>query len=144
MAGQAPGPRGAALPKYHYHFSSLGKLPLEIFGQLSFQSSVVFKSRRVVTVGGMAASHSAGTADIAKDSGGDVMEVDNASAFEDTLERLRQRYVLYFYWPPGPANPEQRLVTLALGALRVRSSGKPKFATAALIWVWQVAAEAEV
>lgn len=64
----------------------------------------------------MDSSHSAGTADIAKDSGGDVMEVDSASAFQETLERLRQRYALYFYWPPGPANPEQRLVTLALSA----------------------------
>ena len=67
-------------------------------------------------VGGMDPSHSAGTADIAKDSGGDVMEVDSASAFQDTLERLRQRYALYFYWPPGPANPQERLVTLALSA----------------------------
>ena len=69
-----------------------------------------------VGAGGMDPSHSAGTADIAKDSGGDVMEVDSASAFQDTLERLRQRYALYFYWPPGPANPEERLVTLALSA----------------------------
>jgi hypothetical protein len=68
------------------------------------------------TVGGMDPSHSAGTADISKDSGGDVMEVDSASAFQDTLERLRQRYALYFYWPPGPANPQERLVTLALSA----------------------------
>jgi hypothetical protein len=69
-----------------------------------------------VSVGSMDPSHSAGTADIAKDSGGDVMEVDSASAFQDTLERLRQRYALYFYWPPGPANPEERLVRLALSA----------------------------
>jgi hypothetical protein len=69
-----------------------------------------------VRVGGMDSSHSAGTADIAKDSGGDVMEVDSASAFQETLEKLRQRYALYFYWPPGPANPEERLVTLALSA----------------------------
>lgn len=67
-----------------------------------------------ITVGNGDPSHSAGTADIAKDSGGDVMPVDGASAFQDTLERLRQRYALYFYWPPGPANPEERLVTLAL------------------------------
>jgi len=69
-----------------------------------------------VGAGGIDRSHSAGTADIAKDSGGDVMEVDSASAFQETLERLRQRYAVYFYWPPGPANPEERLVTLALSA----------------------------
>ncbi len=72
-----------------------------------------------VTMGGADPSHSAGTADIAKDSGGDVMEVDGASAFQDTLERLRQRYALYFYWPPGAAKPQERLVTLALS----RSAG---------------------
>ena len=44
------------------------------------------------------------------------MQVDSASAFQETLERLRQRYAVYFYWPPGPANPEERLVTLALSA----------------------------
>jgi hypothetical protein len=67
-----------------------------------------------VTLGGGDPSHSAGTAEIAKDSGGDVMPVDAASAFEDTLARLRQRYALYFYWPPSQAKPEERLVTVAL------------------------------
>ncbi len=43
------------------------------------------------------ASHSAGTDNIARDSGGDTMSVDNASALEDTLARLRQRYALHFY-----------------------------------------------
>lgn len=46
-------------------------------------------------------SHSAGTADIARGSGGDTMRVDQASALEDTLARLRQRYALYFYLPEG-------------------------------------------
>ena len=39
-------------------------------------------------------NHSAGTADIARDSGGDVFPVDDASSLEDTLMRLRQRYAL--------------------------------------------------
>ena len=46
-------------------------------------------------------SHSAGTATIAQDSGGDTMRVDDAYALQDTLEKLRQRYTLYFYSPAG-------------------------------------------
>ena len=72
-----------------------------------------------VTIGRGDPSHSAGTADIAADSGGDVMPVGGASAFEDTLARLRERYAIYFYWPTGAATPEQRLVTVALS----RSAG---------------------
>ena len=51
--------------------------------------------------GGIDPSHSAGTATIAGDSGGDVMQVDDASSLEDTLARLRQRYALFFYMPEG-------------------------------------------
>jgi hypothetical protein len=51
--------------------------------------------------GGMDPSHSAGTATIAADSGGDTMPVHDASALEDTLARLRRRYALYFYLPGG-------------------------------------------
>ena len=47
--------------------------------------------------GGMqSGNHSAGTADIARDSGGDTFPVDDASALEETLSRLRQRYALHF------------------------------------------------
>jgi hypothetical protein len=42
-------------------------------------------------------SHSAGTETIARDSGGDTMPVNDASALENTLARLRQRYALHFY-----------------------------------------------
>jgi hypothetical protein len=49
--------------------------------------------------GGVDPSHSAGTATIATDSGGDTMPVQSASALEDTLARLRLRYTLYFYAP---------------------------------------------
>jgi VWFA-related protein len=42
-------------------------------------------------------SHTAGTDTIALDSGGDTMSVNNASALEDTLARLRQRYAFHFY-----------------------------------------------
>jgi VWFA-related protein len=49
------------------------------------------------------ASHtkSAGTSEIARDSGGDSMSVNDASALADTLERLRRRYTLYFSLPEG-------------------------------------------
>jgi VWFA-related protein len=47
--------------------------------------------------GGYDPSHSAGTESIARDSGGDTMSINDASALEDTLSRLRQRYALHFY-----------------------------------------------
>ena len=46
-------------------------------------------------------TQSAGTAEIARDSGGDSMSVNDAEALEDTLARLRQRYTLYFNLPEG-------------------------------------------
>ncbi len=64
--------------------------------------------------GGADPSHSAGTADIARDSGGDTMQVDDASALEDTLQRLRQRYALYFYLPEGSTSTDQRNVHVDL------------------------------
>ncbi|MFL6414833.1 MAG: VWA domain-containing protein [Bryobacteraceae bacterium] len=66
------------------------------------------------TTVGIDPSHSAGTAEIAKGSGGDVMPISDASAFQDTLERLRQRYALHFYWPAGSLDPEQRTVVVSL------------------------------
>jgi hypothetical protein len=72
-----------------------------------------------VSVGRGDPSHSAGTADIAADSGGDVIPVDGASAFEDMLARLRQRYALHFYWPSAAAKPQERIVSVALS----RSAG---------------------
>jgi hypothetical protein len=64
--------------------------------------------------GGGDPSHSAGTADIARDSGGDTMHVDEASALEDTLARLRQRYALYFYMPEGSRQTGQGTVKVDL------------------------------
>jgi VWFA-related protein len=46
-------------------------------------------------------SHTAGTSTIASDSGGDTIRVDQASALEDTLARLRRRYTFNFYFPAG-------------------------------------------
>jgi VWFA-related protein len=58
--------------------------------------------------------HSAGTAEIARDSGGDSMSVDDASALQDTLERLRQRYTLYFNLPEGAQPGEARNIRVDL------------------------------
>ncbi len=55
---------------------------------------------------------SAGTSEIARDSGGDSMSVNDASALEETLARLRQRYTLYFNLPEG-AQPGNIVVDLA-------------------------------
>jgi VWFA-related protein len=41
-------------------------------------------------------TQSAGSAEIARSSGGDSMNVDDASVFQTTLERLRQRYALHY------------------------------------------------
>ena len=64
--------------------------------------------------GGGDPSHTAGTADIARDSGGDTMQVDEASALEDTLARLRQRYALYFYVPEGVSTSDPGSVKVDL------------------------------
>ncbi len=64
--------------------------------------------------GGGDRSHTAGTATIAADSGGDTMQVEEASALEDTLARLRQRYTLYFYLPEGTQSADLRSVQVGL------------------------------
>jgi VWFA-related protein len=51
--------------------------------------------------GAIGHTQSAGTSRIARQSGGDSMTVEDASAFEDTLARIRERYALYFYLPEG-------------------------------------------
>jgi len=71
--------------------------------------------------GGMNGPHtkSAGTSEIARDSGGDSMSVNDASALEDTLSRIRQRYALYFNLPEGIKPGEERNIEVGLtsGAL---------------------------
>jgi hypothetical protein len=71
-------------------------------------------------MGGADMSHTAGTATIAGDSGGDVMQISDASALEDTLARLRQRYALHYYLPEDAKPVDQRtvLVTLSQDAKR--------------------------
>jgi len=68
--------------------------------------------------GGYGGSHtaSAGTAEIARDSGGDSMSVNDASALQDTLERLRQRYTLYFNLPEVAQPGQERNIQVDLSA----------------------------
>ena len=42
------------------------------------------------------------------------MAVDQASAFEQTLARIRERYALYFYLPEGMQPGEERSIEVLL------------------------------
>ena len=59
-------------------------------------------------------TQSAGTSEIARDSGGDSMSVNDAEALEDTLARLRQRYTLYFNLPEGVQPGQERNIQVDL------------------------------
>jgi VWFA-related protein len=64
--------------------------------------------------GGGQQHQSAGTAEIARDSGGDSLSVNDASALDDTLTRLRQRYTLYFSLPEGVQPGQERNIQVDL------------------------------
>jgi VWFA-related protein len=85
-------------------------------GPIGFPGSgpVILGRRGPGGYGGADPSHSAGTADIARDSGGDTMRVDEASSLEDTFARLRQRYALYFYLPEGATAADQQTLRIDL------------------------------
>lgn len=69
-------------------------------------------------------SHSAGCETIARDSGGDTMSVDDASALEDTLARLRQRYALHFYLTDEAQAKSQHSIRVDLSSeARIRYPG---------------------
>jgi hypothetical protein len=59
-------------------------------------------------------NHSAGTETIAQDSGGDTMSLSDASALENTLDRLRQRYLLHFYMPEDSLAKTQHSIRVDL------------------------------
>jgi hypothetical protein len=64
---------------------------------------------------GYVQTQTAGTAQIARNSAGEAIPVDQASALEETLLRIRQRYTLYFTLPEGarPGQPRNIEVDLA-------------------------------
>ena len=69
-------------------------------------------------------THSAGTSEIARQSGGDSMPVEGASALENTLARIRERYALYFYLPEGVKPGDERAIEVELSeAARRRYPG---------------------
>jgi len=69
-------------------------------------------------------TQSAGTAEIARRSGGDSLPVDDASALETTLARIRQRYALHFNLPDGVKPGEERTIDVSLAdAARQRYAG---------------------
>jgi VWFA-related protein len=70
--------------------------------------------RRPVPGSGRPRTQSAGTAEIARRSGGDSLPVDHASALETTLARIRQRYALHFHVPEGVKPGEERNIEVAL------------------------------
>lgn len=69
---------------------------------------------------GRSHTQSAGTEEIARQSGGDSMRVDDASAFEMTLSRIRQRYALHFLLPPGAKAGEERTIDVQFSAQAIR------------------------
>jgi len=84
------------------------------FGSLAFRS---------LAAGGPH-TQSAGTTRIANQSGGDSMPVEDASAFENTLARIRERYALYFYLPDGVQAGDEGTVEVELSdAARQRFPG---------------------
>ncbi|MBI2684963.1 MAG: VWA domain-containing protein [Acidobacteria bacterium] len=66
--------------------------------------------------GGGSRTRSAGSAEIARESGGDSMQADAAYALETTLNRLRQRYALYFNLPAGVTAGDTRNLNITLEA----------------------------
>ncbi|MGC8761107.1 MAG: VWA domain-containing protein [Bryobacteraceae bacterium] len=59
-------------------------------------------------------TRSAGTAEIARASGGDSLPVDHAGALRETLEALRQRYSLFFSVPADARTGQRRTISVAL------------------------------
>ncbi len=66
-------------------------------------------------------TQSAGTREIAAQTGGDTIQIDGAAAFETTLARIRQRYGIYFTVPDGVRAGAERTIVIELaGSARRR------------------------
>ncbi len=59
-------------------------------------------------------TQSAGTPEIARESGGDSLPVEHASALQETLESLRQRYSLFFSVPADAKVGQRRAISVEL------------------------------
>jgi VWFA-related protein len=79
--------------------------------------------------GGGTNTKPAATAEIARDSGGDSMAVDDSAALEDTLARIRKRYTLFFNLPEGVEVGQERniVVDLSPQARRRYSDAEVRF-----------------
>jgi hypothetical protein len=109
MGGGWPGGGGMPFPR-RGPYGSRGPYG----GNGGGQGPVILQSR----------TKSAGTAEIAKASGGDSMRVDDAAALETTLLRLRQRYALHFNLPEGVQPGQERNIEVQLAdAARRRYPG---------------------
>lgn len=62
----------------------------------------------------MSNTRAAGTPELARQTGGDSMPISRSGALETTLNRIRQRYALYFLVPPGARAGEQRSIDIQL------------------------------
>ncbi|MEP7364558.1 MAG: VWA domain-containing protein [Acidobacteriota bacterium] len=65
---------------------------------------------------GQSRTKSAGTDEIARDSGGDSLSLGEASSVERTLQRIRNRYAIYFLLPNDAHEGEQRNVDVILSS----------------------------
>jgi len=70
--------------------------------------------------GGRSRTQSAGTAEIARRSGGDDLSVNDAAALETTLDRIRQRYALHFHLPETVKPGEQMSIDVQLSDAAAR------------------------
>lgn len=59
-------------------------------------------------------TQSAGTSELARQSGGDSVSMDDPSALETTLASIRQRYALYFHLPPDAKSGQERSIDVQL------------------------------
>jgi len=66
--------------------------------------------------GAVSRTQPAGTEEIARRSGGDSLRVEDASALETTLSRIRQRYALFFQVPEGARAGQERTIEVDLAA----------------------------
>jgi VWFA-related protein len=115
--GRYPGGGGGGQPRGTWGSGGGigGGIPGVIFGPRG--GGGPYGGRRYPGGGGMGGgghTQSAGTSEIARESGGDSMSVYDASALEETLARLRQRYTLYFNLPDGVKPGEERNIVVAL------------------------------